>query len=87
MTRWIFNKDGNLFFTEGPWTVTVLSYGVDVHHTDKDFDVSVDRDGFEVFGACGSGWDRSPVRVYIPLTVVRAMLEGWEKVVAGMSNA
>lgn len=62
-------------FAEGHWTVTRHGARVFVRHTDTDIEVDVDENEMEVFAEGGSNWDRYAIRVYMPLTVLRAILD------------
>jgi len=75
MTTWT-----NDTFTHGNWTVTRRDGRVEVAHTDTDIDVSVDADELEVFGEGGAAWEHYAIRVYIPLPVVRAILEAQDAI-------
>lgn len=75
MTTWT-----NDTFTHGPWTVTRYPDRVDVTHTDRDIHVDVDADNIEVFGEGGRAWGAYAIRVYIPLPVVRAILEAQDAI-------
>lgn len=62
--------------SEPPWTVYRLGSRVYVSHTSPDVCVTVDDAEVGVFGESGgSVCDRYAIRVSLPLTVLRAILE------------